>query len=47
VSLIYRTDQGIKSFNETTARAADAAAGFEKAGRQAHRLLDERLAKTA
>ena len=32
VSLINWTDQGIKSFKETTARAADAAAAFEKAG---------------
>jgi uncharacterized protein with GYD domain len=32
VSLINWTDQGIKSFKETTARAADAATAFEKAG---------------
>jgi uncharacterized protein with GYD domain len=32
VSLINWTDQGVKSFKETTARAAAAAAAFEKAG---------------
>lgn len=32
VSLINWTEQGIKNFKETTSRAADAAAAFEKVG---------------